>query len=117
MIKIIQALLQCFTLICALILYFIQYKIKTQILQNTAAKCHFILLLIGHVFKVVVASNCKLCSVCLSAWKSMTPTGEIFVKFDNDNFYKNLSTDSQTLHDYLCTFLITSQYDHSLSQR
>jgi hypothetical protein len=49
----------------------------------------------------------------------MTPTGEIFMKFDNDNFYKNLSMNSdvsdykkkpETLHDYLCTFLITSQY-------
>jgi len=29
---------------------------------------------------------------CLSARSSMTPTGDIFVKFDNDNFYKNLST-------------------------
>jgi len=117
MIKKIQPQLQYLTCICALILYFIECKIKTQILQNSAGECHFILLLIGHVFKAVVASNCKPCSLCLSAWNSMTPTGDIFVKFDNDNFYKNLSTDSQTLHYYLCTFLITFQYDHSLSQR
>jgi len=44
----------------------------------------------------------------------MTPTGEIFVKFDIDDFYKNLSMNSdvtdykkkpETLRDYLCTFL------------
>ena len=46
----------------------------------------------------------------------MSPTGDIFVKFDNDNFYKNLSTDSNTMHDYLCTFLITSQYDHFVTE-
>jgi len=65
-IKAIQPQLQRFTFICALILYFIQYKIKIQILQNSAAECHFILLLIGHAFKVAVASNCKPCSLCLS---------------------------------------------------
>jgi hydrogenase maturation factor len=93
MIKKIQLQLQCFTFNCALLLYFIQYNIKIQILQNSAAVCHFILLHIGHVFKVVVVSNCKPL-FSLSVWNSMTPTGEIFVKFDNENFYKNLSMNS-----------------------
>lgn len=92
MVKKIQPQLQCVTFKCVLLLYFIQYKIKTLILQNSAAESHFILLN-GHVFKAVVDSNCKSCPLCLSAWDSMTPNGEIFVKLD-DNFYKNMSTNS-----------------------
>ena len=67
-----------------------------------------------------VKSNSLLChvclSVCLSMWNNLTPTGQIFIKFDiwiffedlsrNFKFHSSLTRITGTLHDIIsCSFL------------
>jgi len=40
----------------------------------------------------LLACSCLSIHACLATWNSTTPTGEIFMKFNIWDFYKNLST-------------------------
>jgi hypothetical protein len=103
--------------VSAVSLYLLQHNCKLLNIPLPLCTVHTFIKCVHNLRKATIS---LFKSVCPSAWNISAPNERIFMKFDScvlledlsrkSKFYQNLTIITDTLHEDLCTFMITPHW-------